>query len=317
MAAAPSSLENHLSCQICFENFEEDGDHVPRILPCHHTVCESCVKGRIRGNKIICPECRKEHEANKQEKSFQQNKDIIVQMSRKKKNEKNEIRKVDTCPEHRKDIIFFCKTCLTKEHKKHNVIEIEQKKKEELLKYIEAIKKNLTEKIPILSQAKEDVQEKTKVTVNNLKKAKQEVNTKFDVMIKEAENNMKDAVTRLDGDVGIINENILLLDQMKRNIATDMEGLTDGEETVEEVINTMMVNICGTKKLNFNTFQPNKNINYGKFDEEEMTIVLPEISAVEESTGPGKPIPIVTDASELKWKGKIRKIPVLIHLLFY
>ena len=74
MAAAPSSLDNYLSCQICFEHFEEDGDHVPRIVPCHHTLCEKCVKGMIRENKIICPECRKEHEVKNQEKSFQQNK---------------------------------------------------------------------------------------------------------------------------------------------------------------------------------------------------------------------------------------------------
>ena len=85
MAAGPSSSENHLSCQICFENFEEDGDHIPRILPCLHTVCEKCVKGMIQENKIICPECREEHEAKKEEKSFQQNKYIVVQLSRKKK----------------------------------------------------------------------------------------------------------------------------------------------------------------------------------------------------------------------------------------
>ena len=85
MALGSSSLNNYLSCQICSENFEEHGYYIPRILPCHHTVCGSCIREMIRGNKIICPECRKEHEAKNQEKSFQQNKYILVQMSRKKK----------------------------------------------------------------------------------------------------------------------------------------------------------------------------------------------------------------------------------------
>ena len=36
MAKAPRSLEEILSCQVCYEEFEEDGDRVPRILPCSH-----------------------------------------------------------------------------------------------------------------------------------------------------------------------------------------------------------------------------------------------------------------------------------------
>ena len=329
MAAGPSSLENHLSCQICFEHFEEDGDHVPGILPCHHTVCESCIKGIIRGNKMVCPECREEDEAKKQKKSFQQNKYIIVQMSRKKKIEKEEVSKVEICAEHGKEVIFFCeeenckkpicKTCLTKEHKKHDIIEIEEKKKEELLKNIGNIKKDLTEKISILSQAKDELLEKTKVTVNDLKKAKEEMNKKIDMMIKEAEKKMKDEATRLDGDVGMINENVLVLEQMRNNIAADtevtMESLRDGEETVEEMIHTIMVNICGNKTFIFKTFQSNQQIIYGKFDEETITVVLPEITAAEELSTTGKPRPIVDNASELKWKGKIVNFPVHIRLL--
>ena len=318
MAEAPSSLDNYLSCQICFESFEENGDHIPRILPCHHTVCESCIKGMIQWNKIICPECREEHQAKKQEKSFQQNKYILVQMSRRKKNEKDEGPKVDMCPQHKKEIIFFCeeegckkpicKTCLTKEHKKHDVVEIEDKKKEALLKNIENARKDLSEKISILFQAKDEVREKTKVTVNQLQKAKEEMNKKFDIMIKEAENKIKDATARIDGDVAMINENIVLLEQMGNNVAAEreiaLESLNDGQETVAEVINTVKVNICGSKKFNIKTFQATQEISYGSFDEDVITIVIPELRDFEKKTAPDKAIPIFTDASELKWKGK-------------
>ena len=330
MAEAPSSLDNYLSCQICFENFEENGDHVPRILPCHHTVCESCIKGMIQGNKIICPECREEHEAKKQGKSFQQNKYILVQMSRKKKNQKEEGPKVDLCPQHKKEIIFFCeeddckkqicKTCLTKEHKKHDIVEIEDKKKEALLKNIEITKKDLTQNISILFQVKDDVQRKTKLTVINLEKAKEETNKKFDVMIKEAENKMKDVTTHIENDVAMINENIVLLEQMRNNIAAEREAtlecLNDGQETVTELRSTVKVNICGTKTFKIKTFQAKQEINYGSFDEDTITTVIPELTDFEAKTAPGKPIPIVTDASELKWKGKIETVPVDIEKCF-
>ena len=319
MASGPSSLDNYLSCQICFENFQEDGDHVPRILPCHHTVCESCIKEMIRGNKIICPECREEHKAKKQEKSFQQNKYILVQMSRKKKTKKAESPKTDLCPDHKKEIIFFCeeisckkpicKTCLTKEHKKHEVVEIEEKEKEELLKNIEETKKDLTEKIAILSKAKEDIMEKTEDTLSELEKIMEEIT----FMQSEVENKMKDMKTYIDNNVSMIEENILLLDQMTQNVTTKeditLKSLQDGQETVAEVRNNINANICEIKTFNVKTFQANQNVDYGRFEEEPITIVLPEIKAVEE-TAHGEPLPIISDASELKWKGK----NILVHV---
>ena len=36
------SLEYAFTCQVCFEEFEETGDHVPRLLPCTYTLCETC-----------------------------------------------------------------------------------------------------------------------------------------------------------------------------------------------------------------------------------------------------------------------------------
>ena len=46
------SLEYILACQICLEDFEEAGDHVPRILPCSHSLCEKCLIQLIQGNFI-------------------------------------------------------------------------------------------------------------------------------------------------------------------------------------------------------------------------------------------------------------------------
>ena len=83
MAEAPKSLELLLSCQVCFEEFTEDGAHVPRLLPCTHTLCHSCIGRMIQDRKLECPECRVKHEAKNEEKSFPQNKYILSQLKRK------------------------------------------------------------------------------------------------------------------------------------------------------------------------------------------------------------------------------------------
>ena len=54
MADNLDSLENFLSCQVCFHDFREDGDHIPRLLP-----CEACLKQLIRNDKLECPDVEK------------------------------------------------------------------------------------------------------------------------------------------------------------------------------------------------------------------------------------------------------------------
>ena len=100
MAEAPRSLELLLSCQVCFEDFEEDGHHIPRLLPCTHTLCHTCVGQLIQENKIECPECREKHEAENKEKSFPQNKYILTQIKRKSSKEQSTAHEFQKCVDH-------------------------------------------------------------------------------------------------------------------------------------------------------------------------------------------------------------------------
>ena len=34
------SEDDITNCPVCFEEYTEEGDHVPRILPCYHTICQ-------------------------------------------------------------------------------------------------------------------------------------------------------------------------------------------------------------------------------------------------------------------------------------
>ena len=52
------NLKDVFTCYICLEDFPDDGDHTPRILPCIHTLCEGCFvvsRGCKEGAQLACP----------------------------------------------------------------------------------------------------------------------------------------------------------------------------------------------------------------------------------------------------------------------
>ena len=54
-------LWDQVTCPECREQFNNT-DHVPKILPCEHTFCDSCLNSlSARKRKVECPKCEKEH----------------------------------------------------------------------------------------------------------------------------------------------------------------------------------------------------------------------------------------------------------------
>ena len=175
MAEDPHSLELLLQCQVCFEEFEEDGKHVPRILPCSHTLCHTCIGHVIQRNRIQCPECREKHEVKKDEKSFPQNKYLLTQIKRKSPQEQPKVHEFQKCKEHGKELNLFCldpvcnkpicRTCLRTKHKRHDVIEIEEQQKDVLIGKVATTQMNLETKVKMLSEVKRNIQDKTKMVI--------------------------------------------------------------------------------------------------------------------------------------------------------
>ena len=79
------------NCSVFFEYYGIEGCQ-PRLLPCTHTACESCLQMLLRENSVICPQCRKKHNADSGIRTFPLNKYIISQfedsLSTEKLNEK-------------------------------------------------------------------------------------------------------------------------------------------------------------------------------------------------------------------------------------
>ena len=88
------------SCVVCLEDYDEDGNHIPRLLPCTHTLCENCIKQLIRNQRLECPECRAKHDAKNEGKSIPQNKYLLVQIQKKKMGTKKDLPAFDKCKKH-------------------------------------------------------------------------------------------------------------------------------------------------------------------------------------------------------------------------
>ena len=249
MADAGDDLTN---CPVCFEEYTETGDHIPRLLPCSHSLCEKCLKILIRNNKMDCPECRVKHEATSGTRSFPQNKYIVTHLLKRQSIEENEKRdkiyfvkgRFEYCPEHGREKSFFCKEtgcqksvcpiCFARHHKNHQYIDLEvQKKKcEPLLAKIKELNGNLQEKRSRLVLIKEE-SEKEKVACGKAielgkEKVMKKISSKFESMLKEVDNmTIKD----VDGKITSVDESINLLDNMK---------IMDPTQVTDYVITSML-----------------------------------------------------------------------------
>ena len=61
MASLTSELLDRVSCGVCMNQYDNN-THVPKLLPCQHTFCQSCLTSiGAETVDIICPGCRKKH----------------------------------------------------------------------------------------------------------------------------------------------------------------------------------------------------------------------------------------------------------------
>ena len=300
MARKRESLAELLCCVICLENYDEEGQHVPRLLPCSHTVCESCIKDLITNDTLVCPECRKKHRAKNKEKSFPQNKYLLAHIwSKNTKESSQSIQKVpeERCEKHGLELVLFCfeNICRTSicisclaDHNKHDVKGIEVKEKE-LLKTDLEFKMILETRLKMISDAKETVEEKTDRCVNYLRKTKDEFIRCFDKMIEEVHDHGNQTNKESDKDISSITASIEVLNNIQENIEDEdeenpYETIANYRETVRTIIQNNKTNLSGPRSfkfLVFNTDGLSAEIFSKRLASKEHTIVLPDFKKKE------------------------------------
>ena len=234
-----NSLEYTLSCEVCFEEFEETGDHVPRLLPCTHTLCETCVGQMIQRDILECPECRQKHPVSRGRKSFPQNKYILVNIKRRP-TLKDQLQisskkpEVDLCDRHDRPKSLYCieehcqklicPLCLKDEHRMHDfedAQEILEEKRERFVGHIDSLAEQLLVNEERLLMAKEDAKKNRTECTEKITRAQDEqmkmMTQLYNQMITRVNINYKDISTNIDKTIEKIDENIRLLADIKES----------------------------------------------------------------------------------------------------
>ena len=269
------SLEYAFTCQVCFEDFKETGDHVPRLLPCTHTLCETCVGQLIRRDTMQCPECRQKHRATKKEKSFPQNKYILVNIKKRPISiEENFVSPkqpdFDLCEKHNRPRSLYCVEdlcqklichfCLKDEHRSHEFEEAQQIIEEKYKNFIEHVD-SLTESLLFnkekLLMVKKDAKKDTMEFTEKITRTKDEqiatvvrmMTHLYNTMIAEFDDSFTDISTKIDNKTSEIDLHLAVLSHMKEKSETSMEDIENRITTV----NVMAENITFTEMEKFKT----------------------------------------------------------------
>ena len=130
-----TSLDYIQECTVCCEEFTLDGDHIPRILPCSHILCEKCIKDLLQGGNVVCPQWREKFPTQNVAESFPQNNYVLPIIRRKTKNAQvNVEQRKEVCEEHGREIALFCnepcckksmcQLCMIQKHKTHDFVDL-------------------------------------------------------------------------------------------------------------------------------------------------------------------------------------------------
>lgn len=235
--SASETLMYILACQICLEDFEETGDHIPRILPCSHTACHKCIGQLIQNKSLTCPECRVKHVAEN-EKCFPQNKYILANV-RWKTNTLEEYTEIEQkCEEHRKELGLYCRNakcqkticslCMLKSHRLHNVVEIQEQGREVLKSSIISVRNYLLTMKEQNSFVKREINADIEAQVKKLEEDKKKmigrITLSFNLLKKQLSDHRAEIKNYVLERNCTLDDNIALLDTINDTINKPVNG---------------------------------------------------------------------------------------------
>ena len=238
-----SSMSEMTNCPICFELYRENGEHVPRILPCHHTLCESCVTNAIKENSIQCPECRVSYQVDNGVRTFPQNK-YILGLITVKAGEARMSQPDKPCEEHSsKELTLYCNDCqkpiclkcLSTTHRGHDVVDLQLVEEERnFMEKLGSLMENLQINKDRLVAAREDLEI---ISADGILKIQAEKEKQMK-LIEEHYNSMLKAATERQM-------------ELKGNLEKELSKMTDGLvelKSVKEQSAAVSINIPGIQR---------------------------------------------------------------------
>ena len=189
--------DDSTNCPVCFEQYEETGDHLPRLLPCTHTLCHTCTVQLMKNGKLTCPEDREIHSCKKGIRAFPQNKYILNLLRRK-------VNKVgfQVCQKHEREKNLYCtrkkccteicSLCMMESHSQHrhcveDLLRLKEMKLTEIQSEVDKFSKILAECRKTLMDAKHRTNDEFISNLQLIKSNNENCNSKILVKLEKVE----------------------------------------------------------------------------------------------------------------------------------
>ena len=297
------------TCSVCCEEFAEAGDHVPRLLPCSHTMCDKCMKEISKKTFLVCVECRKKHIIPTKAKTFPQNKYILNALKALGKEggvsrNREEPRNFQMCPEpdHMRDLSLRCTTCrkdicqlcLIGSHQTHQIVDIMKENTDKLRERIDVLTKQSSLFKENLLATKEEVQRTRIKSLKDIKQKRAEIDKLFDDMMEKIEETIL-VEEDVDFSIAAVDEQLLKLKSVVQKIRSSGRVNAKEVEMVENAEKNMREKATSYKYFRYEISQdeeaPTKTV-CGQLVEEEAH--LPKLLVTSSFTTQGK-IPSVVE----------------------
>ena len=281
--ATANEDDDTTNCSVCFEAYDEAEDHVPRLLPCTHTVCEACVKRLLNRASLTCPECRTRHPAENEVRSFPQNKYILALTRRKKIEDSTEddaektTKIVEKCKKHEKEMAFYCNEksckmvicplCMLQDHRSHDVVDVQQVKKHgevetELKLFLLSSKRKLV-------AMEEEMKRNYENNIEEIQSQREELVRKLEERYDKMVQDIKDRMTKLNhdiyGDISVIDKNIAEIDEVDDNTS---------DEKIKRIEAEVRERVSGVRIYNYYKYE--KSLRRSEDDLDELCGKLTE-----------------------------------------
>ena len=253
-------------CPVCLKTYDESEERMPRLLPCTHTICHSCLGSIIKDSVLVCPECSTEHHAANGAQTFFQNRYILrllkVQPRKiyvhKAKDEVHapfplkvpvvlsNLLNFSECKSHDRLLSLYCKepACQMKlcqigmieNHNGHEVVDIivernaKVKEMQVLTKKVEDFERELTASLRTLMNCRDE-------SLENLKRRKRELLNHFDDMISDVQTAWRDNYEEFGSKFAILDQSLHQLRHLQRS-PDDITAITTLIANTEEMLSS-------------------------------------------------------------------------------